>query len=89
MRQVPSPFPHTVPSTRKRAATTLPSPRHMVQNRQSIGQKRKLQTILDNSATELATMYVSGGVRGMQIGLSPRDLIEITDAISGPIARFP
>ena len=54
-----------------------------------IGQKRKLQTILDNSATELATMYVSGGVRGMQIGLSPRDLIEITDAISGPIARFP
>ena len=54
-----------------------------------IGQKRKLQAILDNSATELATVYVSGGVRGMQIGLSPRDLIEITDAISGPIARFP
>ena len=53
-----------------------------------IGQKRKLSTVLDISAEDLDTMYVSGGVRGMQIGLCPSDLIKITDAINGPIARF-
>lgn len=54
-----------------------------------IGQKRKLQTVLDESALKKSTIYVSGGKRGMDIGLSPADLTKITDALTGPIARFP
>ncbi|MSO27696.1 MAG: Cys-tRNA(Pro) deacylase [Candidatus Nanopelagicales bacterium] len=53
-----------------------------------IGQKRKLKTVLDDSALTLDTLYVSGGKRGMDIGLSPKDLMLITDAVSGSIARF-
>lgn len=53
-----------------------------------IAQKRKLKTVLDDSALTLDTIYVSGGKRGLDIGLSPTDLELVTDALTGSIARF-
>ncbi|TCO52162.1 Cys-tRNA(Pro)/Cys-tRNA(Cys) deacylase [Kribbella antiqua] len=52
-----------------------------------IGQKRALPTVVDATATDHATVYVSGGRRGLDIGLSPADLITITKARTAPIAR--
>jgi Cys-tRNA(Pro)/Cys-tRNA(Cys) deacylase len=52
-----------------------------------IGQKRRLPTVLDASAATLETIYVSGGRRGLDIGVAPADLISLTGAAYGPIAR--
>lgn len=52
-----------------------------------IGQKRALPTVLDSTATTHERIYVSGGRRGFDIGLSPADLITITKAKTAPIAR--
>lgn len=52
-----------------------------------IGQKRRLRTVLDASAGEHSTVYVSGGRRGVDLGLAPADLIRVTEAVLAPIAR--
>jgi Cys-tRNA(Pro)/Cys-tRNA(Cys) deacylase len=52
-----------------------------------IGQKRRLPTVVDTSATEFETVYVSGGRRGLDLGLSPGDLLTITAARTARIAR--
>jgi Cys-tRNA(Pro)/Cys-tRNA(Cys) deacylase len=52
-----------------------------------IGQKRSLPTVIDASATDHETVYVSGGRRGLDLGLSPADLIKLTSARTAPIAR--
>ncbi|MFF0340395.1 Cys-tRNA(Pro) deacylase [Kribbella sp. NPDC004875] len=52
-----------------------------------IGQKRTLPTVVDNTATEHPTVYVSGGRRGLDIGLSPDALISVTRARTAAIAR--
>ncbi|WP_238176519.1 Cys-tRNA(Pro) deacylase, partial [Kribbella albertanoniae] len=52
-----------------------------------IGQKRPLLTVVDSTATAHATVYVSGGRRGLDIGLSPADLIAVTKARTAAIAR--
>jgi Cys-tRNA(Pro)/Cys-tRNA(Cys) deacylase len=52
-----------------------------------IGQKRLLPTIVDETATAHETVYVSGGRRGLDLGLSPADLITLTSARMAPIAR--
>jgi Cys-tRNA(Pro)/Cys-tRNA(Cys) deacylase len=52
-----------------------------------IGQKRALPTVVDATATDYDTVYVSGGRRGLDIGLAPKDLITITNARTAPIAR--
>ena len=44
-----------------------------------IGQKKQLSTVIDQSATQLEMIYVSAGRRGLQIELSPNDLIALTD----------
>jgi len=52
-----------------------------------IGQKRRLPTVIDATVTEHDQVYVSGGRRGLDIGLSPADLITITTARTATIAR--
>ncbi|TCC65826.1 Cys-tRNA(Pro) deacylase [Kribbella pittospori] len=52
-----------------------------------IGQKRALPTVVDSTAIEHAKVYVSGGRRGLDIGLSPADLITVTKAATAAIAR--
>ena len=52
-----------------------------------LGQKRRLRTVLDESAQEWDAIFVSGGRRGLDIGLAPVDLARLTDAVIAPIGR--
>lgn len=44
-----------------------------------MGQKKQLTTYLDTSANEFSTIYVSAGRRGLEIELSPEDLLRATN----------
>ncbi|MFE6389238.1 MULTISPECIES: Cys-tRNA(Pro) deacylase [Nocardiopsis] len=50
-----------------------------------LGQRKRLRTVIDASVTELPTVYVSAGRRGLQMELDPRDLITLTEAVTAPI----
>jgi Cys-tRNA(Pro)/Cys-tRNA(Cys) deacylase len=50
-----------------------------------IGQRRRLRTVVDETVELFDTIYVSGGKRGMDIGLAPDDLVAMLDAIVAPI----
>lgn len=48
-----------------------------------LGQKKHLTTVIALQAEALATMYISGGKRGLEIALSP---IELEKALSATVA---
>jgi Cys-tRNA(Pro)/Cys-tRNA(Cys) deacylase len=50
-----------------------------------LGQRKRLPTVVDDTAPALDTMYVSAGRRGLQVSLSPADLIRLTGATVAPI----
>ena len=52
-----------------------------------IGQKRALPTVIDESAELFDVVYVSGGRRGLDLGLSPADLVLVTGAVLADIGR--
>lgn len=52
-----------------------------------VGQKRAHPTVLDETAALLDTIYVSGGRRGLDLGIAPDDLLAATGAILAPISR--
>lgn len=52
-----------------------------------IGQRSRLRTVIDASALEHATILVSGGRRGLDLELDPRDLLAITDGVAAVIRR--
>jgi len=52
-----------------------------------LGMRRPLPTVVDASALELRTMFVSGGRRGLQVELAPADLVRLTAATVASIAR--
>lgn len=52
-----------------------------------IGQKRPLQTVLDDSAAGFETVLVSGGKRGLDLELAPEDLLAVTGGVLRTIAR--
>jgi Cys-tRNA(Pro)/Cys-tRNA(Cys) deacylase len=51
------------------------------------GQRRRLVAVLDASALELPTIYVSAGRRGVDLALAPADLVSVLDARTARIAR--
>jgi Cys-tRNA(Pro)/Cys-tRNA(Cys) deacylase len=45
-----------------------------------LGQKKKLRTIIDVSAAQYSTIFVSAGRRGLELELNPQDLKTLTNA---------
>ncbi|MET0741659.1 MAG: Cys-tRNA(Pro) deacylase [Candidatus Nanopelagicales bacterium] len=52
-----------------------------------VGQRRKLPTVVDDTAELYPTVYVSGGRRGLDLGLAPADLLAVTGASTAAISR--
>ena len=52
-----------------------------------VGQKRALPTVVDASALALVALFVSGGRRGLELGLAPADLLRLVQGTTAPIAR--
>jgi Cys-tRNA(Pro)/Cys-tRNA(Cys) deacylase len=52
-----------------------------------LGGRKQLPMVLDESALKYRSIYVSAGKRGLQIELSPIDLLRITGAKTGAIGR--
>ncbi len=52
-----------------------------------LGQRKKLRTVLDSSASSHTTICVSAGRRGLEVELCPDDLAKLTEAVPAPVAR--
>ncbi len=53
-----------------------------------LGQKKRLPTFVDQSATAFSSICVSAGRRGLEIELSPQDLVKLTQGTFAPIAKI-
>lgn len=51
-----------------------------------LGQRKRLPTVLDASASSHPTIYVSAGRRGLQVELDPADLVRLTGATLATIS---
>ena len=52
-----------------------------------LGQRRRLPSALDESALGFERVHVSGGRRGLEIGLAPVDLVRLAGAVVARVAR--
>jgi Cys-tRNA(Pro)/Cys-tRNA(Cys) deacylase len=52
-----------------------------------LGQRTPLPTVLDVSTAGRERVFVSGGKRGLDLGLAPDDLVALTSATLAPVAR--
>ncbi len=52
-----------------------------------LGQRKKLPTVVDTSALDFPTIYVSGGRRGLDVELAPADLVSLTGATTAAIGK--
>jgi Cys-tRNA(Pro)/Cys-tRNA(Cys) deacylase len=52
-----------------------------------VGQKKALPTVLDSSALQHDTVFVSGGRRGLDLELAPADLVRVTGATVAALGR--
>jgi Cys-tRNA(Pro)/Cys-tRNA(Cys) deacylase len=46
----------------------------------AFGQKKSHRTLLDSSAQNFETIYISGGKRGLDIEVSPKDIIKVLNS---------
>ncbi|MFE6817127.1 Cys-tRNA(Pro) deacylase [Streptomyces sp. NPDC057677] len=52
-----------------------------------LGQRKRLRTVLDASASDHASICISAGRRGLEVELAPGDLAALTSAVVAPIGR--
>jgi Cys-tRNA(Pro)/Cys-tRNA(Cys) deacylase len=52
-----------------------------------LGQKRSHPTVVDTTALEHPTVYVSAGRRGLDLEIAPADLVQVTGAAVERIGR--
>lgn len=52
-----------------------------------LGQRKRLPTVVDATALDHPTVFVSGGRRGLDVELAGPDLVRLTSARTAPIAR--
>ncbi|WP_098464125.1 Cys-tRNA(Pro) deacylase [Isoptericola jiangsuensis] len=52
-----------------------------------LGQKQRLRTVLDSSATAFDAVYVSAGRRGLDLSLAPTDLLRLTGGVTADVGR--
>jgi Cys-tRNA(Pro)/Cys-tRNA(Cys) deacylase len=52
-----------------------------------LGQRKRLPTVVDDSALAHPTVFVSAGRRGLEVELAPGDLIRLTGAVTAAIER--
>ena len=52
-----------------------------------LGQRRRLPTVIDSSALEHPTVFVSAGRRGLEIEIAPQDLVRLTGAATAAVSR--
>ena len=50
-----------------------------------LGQRTRLPTVVDSSATAFERMYVSAGRRGWDVAVAPADLVRLTGAVTAEI----
>jgi Cys-tRNA(Pro)/Cys-tRNA(Cys) deacylase len=51
-----------------------------------LGQRKRLRTVLDETVELFDLVYVSGGRRGLDLGLDPSDLVALLDGVVVPIS---
>lgn len=52
-----------------------------------LGQRARHRTVVDSTAEGFDVVYVSGGRRGLDVSLTPGDLVRLTDATRATIGR--
>ncbi len=52
-----------------------------------VGQRKTHRTVVDETAELYDVVYVSAGRRGLDVGIAPADLVEVTGAIVADISR--
>lgn len=53
-----------------------------------IGMKKKFPTYFHSTASSFSTIYISAGVRGLQIEINPQELMDFVGASAGDVASF-
>ena len=53
----------------------------------ALGQRKRLRTVVDSAAMDHATIFVSGGRRGLDLELRASDLVAVTSGMFAAIAR--
>ena len=53
-----------------------------------IGMKKKFPTYFHSTASSFSTIYISAGVRGLQIEINPQELMDFVGASDGDVASF-